>query len=295
MVKLYNRQSGKYEQEKVYREWVLKYLYETRPGKAGLELLLKRKMISSLCGFLCDSRISAKRIPGFIDSFDIDMSLCEKAVEEFKNFNEFFIRKLRPDSRPFAKNPELLLSPGDGRIKVWVDIDVERLVQIKGSFYSLQELIGDEKLSSEYRGGICLLLRLAPADYHRFHFIDGGVCGECHPMKGTYYSVNPIALKTVVSVFCRNKRAYSIHHSENFGKLLYIEIGAASVGSIIQTYVPGQRMNRGDEKGYFKFGGSTILLFLEKGRAAIDHSILEQTKIGYETKVLAGEIIGLKK
>lgn len=136
------------------------------------------------------------------------------------------------------------------------------------------------------------MLRLAPVDYHRYHFIDGGVCGESRRIKGSYYSVNPIALETVVNVFCRNKREYSILHSENFGKILSVEVGAASVGSIVQTYIPGKKVDRGDEKGYFKFGGSTVLLFLEKNRAVIDRDILEQTQIGYETRVLAGERIG---
>lgn len=160
--------------------------------------------------------------------------------------------------------------------------------------YTLEELIGDEKLASAYKGGICLLLRLAPVDYHRFHFLDSGVCGESRRIKGAYYSVNPIALKTVTSVFCRNKREYSILHSENFGNVLYVEVGATSVGSIIQTHIPGIRINKGDEKGYFKFGGSTMLLFMEKGKAVVDEDILQKTEIGYETKVLAGEIIGMK-
>lgn len=295
MIKVYSRQTGEYEIEKVAGAGVLNYLYETRSGRAGLELLVKRKLISSLSGIFFDSRFSTKRIPGFIDSFGIDMSLCEKRTDEFKSFNEFFIRRLRPEARVFHKNPQLLLCPGDGRLKAWKDIDVKRLIQIKGSFYSLQELIGDETLASEYSGGVCLLLRLAPVDYHRFHFVDGGVCNESRKIRGSYYSVNPIALKTVVSVFCRNKREYSIFDSENYGKMLYIEVGATSVGSIVQTYHPGEKMVRGDEKGYFKFGGSTVLLFLKKGRAVIDDDILEQTKMGYETRVLAGETIGQKK
>ncbi len=294
MIKLYNRRTGEYEIEKVAGAGVLKYLYGTGPGRAGLELLIKRKLYTSISGVFCNSRLSTRQIPGFITSFGIDMSLCEKKAEEFKSFNDFFIRKLKPEARVFAENPELLLCPGDGRLKAWMDIDVDRLVQVKGSSYSLKELIGDEELTSAYKGGICLLLRLAPVDYHRFHFIDGGVCGESRQINGSYYSVNPIALEKVVSVFCRNKREYSILHSENFGKILYIEVGATSVGSIVQTYTPGKKVVRGDEKGYFKFGGSTVLLFLEKGSAVIDKDIIKQTETGYETKVLAGEIIGLK-
>lgn len=294
MVKIYNRQKEAYEIEKIAGEGVIKYLYETKSGNLGLELLFKRKIITSLVGFFCNMPFSAKRIPRFINSFDIDMSLCEKGIGEFRSFNDFFIRKFKPEARLFAVEPELLLCPGDGRLKAWKDIDVDRLVQIKGSYYTLKELINDENLAGQYSGGICLLLRLAPVDYHRFHFIDSGVCGEGHRIKGQYYSVNPLALRTMFSVFCRNKREYSIFHSENFGKILYVEIGATSVGSIVQTYSANEKVKRGDEKGYFKFGGSTVLLFLEKGRVVIDNSILEQTKMGYETKVIAGEKIGIR-
>ncbi len=295
MIKLYNRRTGEYETEKVAGAGAMKYLYGTGPGKAGLELLVKRKLYSCLSGIFCDSRFSKGQIPGFIASFGIDMSFCEKKEEEFKSFNEFFIRKLKPEARVFAEDPELLPCPGDGRLKAWRDIDTDRLVQVKGFTYSLKELIGDERLAAAYRGGLCLLLRLAPVDYHRFHFVDGGVCGESHPINGYYYSVNPIALERVAYVFCRNKREYGILHSENFGKILYIEVGATSVGSIVQTYTPGKKVARGEEKGYFKFGGSTLLLFLEKGRAAIHGDILEQTEMGYETKVLAGETIGVRE
>lgn len=294
MIKFYNRQTGKYEMEKVAGAGVLQYLYGTGFGKAGLELLIKRKIFSKIAGFFCDSRFSEKRIPEFIDKFGIDMSQCENETDDFKSFNEFFTRKLRPDARIFTEDAELLLCPGDGRLKAWEEIDVKKLVQIKGFTYSLQELIGEKQLASRYSGGICLLLRLAPVDYHRYHFIDEGVCKESHRIRGHYYSVNPIALETVVNVFCRNMREYSIFDSDNFGKILYIEVGATSVGSIVQTYIPGQKVGRGDEKGYFKFGGSTVLLFLEKGRAVIDKDILEQTLIGYETRVLAGEKIGCK-
>ena len=294
MIKFYNRQTSEYEIEKIAGAGVLQYLYGTGFGKAGLELLIKRKILSRIAGFFCESRFSKKRIHGFIDKFGIDMSGCEKEADAFKNFNEFFTRKLCPDARFFTEDPEQLLCPGDGRLKAWRDIDVEKLVQIKGSTYSLQELIGEEKLAYRYNGGICLLLRLAPVDYHRYHFIDEGICKESQRIRGHYYSVNPIALKNVVDVFCRNRREYSIFHSENFGKILYVEVGAASVGSIVQTYIPGQKVGRGDEKGYFKFGGSTVILFLEKGRAVIDKDILKQTTIGYETRVLAGEKIGYK-
>lgn len=294
MIRIYNRITNKYDVEKVAGERFMKTLYNTGKGKLGLEFLIKRKLYSSLTGILCDTKVSAKKIKMFVEKFDIDMSTCIEKPEEFTSFNHFFTRKLKPEARNFNKDPNMLLSPGDGRMRVWDNVDMNKLVQVKGYHYSLKDLLGEEQLASKYQGGICIILRLAPVDYHRFHFIDSGVCTETQKIKGYYYSVNPIALNTITEVFCRNKREYSVLKSHNFGGILFMEVGATSVGTIVQTYKPGENINRGDEKGYFKFGGSTIILFLEKDRAVIDDEILKQTEMGYETKILAGEIIGRK-
>lgn len=294
MIKLYNRKTREYEIEKVAGGGLLKALYGNRVGKLGLELLVKRKFYSWLTGVVCDAGISAKKIKSFVQDFDIDMNLCPTKVEDFKSFNEFFTRRLKPEARPFDPRPHMLLSPGDGRLKAWDSIDMDKLVQVKGFTYSLKELVADHELAKKYQGGICMVLRLAPVDYHRFHFIDKGICSESKRIKGYYYSVNPVALSSIPQVFCRNKREYSILHSENFGDILYMEVGATSVGSIIQTYQPGSSIARGDEKGYFKFGGSTVILFMEKGTAKVDAEILRQTELGYEVRVLAGEVIGTK-
>lgn len=294
MIKLYNRKNKSYEIEKVAGGGLLKALYGNPAGKLGLELLVKRKLYSSLTGLFCDAPISAKNIPSFVKNYDIDMSVCPRDIEDFKSFNDFFTRKLTREARPFDERADLLLSPGDGRLKAWENINMDEVTQVKGFTYSLKELFNDADLAEKYQGGTCIILRLAPVDYHRFHFIDDGVCGESKKIKGQYYSVNPIALNAIPRVFCQNTREYSIFSSENFGDIAYIEVGATSVGSIVQTYKPGERIRRGDEKGYFKFGGSTVILFLEKGKAHIDKDILEQTEMGYEVRVLAGESIGTK-
>ncbi|HEY9061459.1 MAG TPA: phosphatidylserine decarboxylase [Pseudobacteroides sp.] len=295
MIKVYNRQTKEYEVENVAGDKFLNVLYGTVPGKVGLELLIKRKLYSSISGVFCDSRKSAGLIKKFIDGYGIDVSECRDDVCSFKNFNEFFIRKMKPHTRPFDKDASKLLSPGDGRMYAWQDIDINKLVQVKGLTYSLGDLLMDKSLAAGYEGGTLIILRLCPLDYHRFHFIDGGTCSKTIKIKGHYYSVNPAALKTIARVYCQNKREYSILKSENFGNVLYVEVGATSVGSIIQTYAPDQRVTRGDEKGYFKFGGSTLIMILKKGTVNIDDEILEQTEAGFETRVLAGEIIGNKQ
>ena len=222
------------------------------------------------------------------------MSKCADSINTYKNFNDFFIRKLLPEARPFDKNSNTLISPGDGRLLAYTNISMENLVQVKNIHYSLAELLEDNALAKEYEGGTCLVLRLCPTDYHRFHFIDNGVPLENHFIKGNYYSVNPTALERVAKLYCQNKREWSIFKSENFGDIIHVEVGATCVGSIIQSYCPNKKVSKGDEKGYFKFGGSTTILFFKPNTVDIDEDIIIQSSLGFETAVQMGEKIGVK-
>lgn len=295
MIKYYNRKNKSYEVEKVAGERVLKWTYSSPIGMKLLEAVIKKRMTSSLYGWYLDRRISRKKVYPFIRNFNIDMSNTEKDIKDYSSFNDFFYRKLKPSARTIAADPNSLISLGDGRIFVYENIDLDRLVQVKGFTYSLRELIKNDQISQKYNKGTCLILRLCPTDYHRFHFIDSGICGAPTKIKGAYYSVNPVALQKVQKLFCENKREWSTFHSDHFGDVLYVEVGATCVGSIIQTYTPQKRVNRGDEKGYFKFGGSTVILFFEPNTVKIDEDIVEQTLLGYESYVLLGEKIGVKK
>ena len=294
MIEFYNRGTKKYETEQVVGDTYLKWTYASPVGMKLLELIVKKKLFSKLYGFFCDSKISKKKIPSFIRDFGIDISLCEKKLDQFKSFNDFFTRKLTNEVRPIDKLLGSLISPGDGKLVAYDNIDLNKLVQIKGYTYSFNKLIDDPSIVSQFSEGTCLILRLSPTDCHRFYFIDNGICQETKKIKGNYYSVNPIALKAVTELFCKNKREWSIFHSDNFGDVLCVEVGATCVGSIIQTYAPRKRVKKGDEKGYFKFGGSTTILFFEKGKIKIDKDIIDQTNKGYETSVFMGEKIGEK-
>lgn len=291
MIKIYNRKTKKYETEQVAGNMYLKWIYSSPVGMKLLELIVKKKLFSKLYGFFCDSKISKKKIPSFISDFGIDMSLCEKKLNQFESFNDFFTRKL---NRPIDSVLGSLISPGDGRLVAYENIDLNKLVQIKDYTYSFNKLIDDTNIVSKFSEGTCLILRLSPTDCHRFYFIDNGICEETKKIKGDYYSVNPIALKAVTELFCKNKREWSIFHSDNVGDVLYIEVGATCVGSIVQTCIPRTRVKKGDEKRFFKFGGSTTILFFEKGKVKIDKDIIEQTNKGYETSVVMGEKIGEK-
>lgn len=294
MIKIYNRTTKQYEEEQVAGKRYIKWSYASPLGKGLTELLVKKKLFSKLYGSFCDSKRSIKNIQSFIDEFNIDMSICENSIEDFNNFNDFFARKLLPSARPIDMDSKALVSPGDGRLSAYDNIDLHKLVQVKGLTYSLEELIDDKELAKEYDGGICLILRLCPTDYHRFHFVDNGTCGPTKKITGSYYSVNPIALERIPKLFCQNKREWSLFKSENFGDIIHVEVGATCVGTIIQSYTTNAPIKKGDEKGFFKFGGSTTILFFKKGIIKIDKEILEQSALGYETKVLMGETIGTK-
>lgn len=294
MIKVYNRKTNAYDIEQVAGLKYINWSYSSPVGKSFLELFIKKKMFSKLYGNYCDSSLSKKKIQKFIDEFNIDMSLCKNNINDFNNFNDFFARTLTSEARPIDYNENILVSPGDGRLSAFEDINLDKIVQIKGYTYSLKELIDDPEVAEKFEGGTCLILRLCPTDYHRFHFVDSGTCGETKKISGFYYSVNPIALNNVSDLFCKNKREWSLFNSDNFGEILHVEVGATCVGTILQTYTPGKRVKKGDEKGYFKFGGSTTILFFKKGAVKIDKDIVEQTSLGFETKVNMGETIGHK-
>lgn len=294
MINVYNRKTKKYDLENVAGEKYIKWAYETPLGKGLTELIIKKKLFSKIYGLYCDSKFSRKKILPFIKNFNIDMSISFKKENEFKNFNDFFIRELDKASRPIDKDKNSLISPGDGRLTCYTHISMNDIIQVKDITYSLSELIQNNKIANEYEGGTCLVLRLCPIDYHRFHFIDWGTCEKSKFIPGNYYSVNPSALERIAKLYCQNKREWSIFHSENFDDIIYVEVGATCVGSIIQNYKPNTTVNKGDEKGYFKFGGSTTILFFKPNTITIDKDILVQSSLGFETKVNMGEKIGIK-
>ena len=292
MIKYFNRKIKNYEIEKVAGEKYLEWSYSCPIGVTVLELIAKKKFFSNIYGFFCDTKLSTSKIDSFTKDFNIDMSISQKQISDFSSFNDFFTRKLLNTARPITDNRNILTSPGDGKALAYENIDIDNLIQVKGYTYSLKELICDEALAKKYAGGTCLVLRLCPTDYHRFHFIDDGICSPSKQIKGDYYSVNPIALNKIAQIFCRNKREISLFNSDNFGNVIILEVGATGVGSIVQTYTANERAYKGDEKGYFKFGGSTTILFFEPNTVKIDDDIITQTNMGFESAVLMGENIG---
>lgn len=290
-IQYYERESGQLKTEKVAGEKWLVWLYYNPVGEATLWALAKRKLVSAIYGTMMDRPSSAKKIHPFIDDFDIDMSVTRE--QEFNSFNDFFTRKLKDDARPVDTNSKSVVSPADGKILAYADISNTDFI-IKGYRFDVSTFLNNPELAQKYRDGALLIIRLAPVDYHRFHFPVSGHVSPNTKIDGAYYSVNPFALRKKAEIFCLNKREYTILSNPLFGDVVVAEVGATMVGSIIQTF-KGSSVNKGDEKGYFKFGGSTVVLLFTKSKIHIDEDLLINTSKGYETTVKMGERIGAER
>jgi phosphatidylserine decarboxylase len=287
-IKYYERENGQLKTEKVPGEKWLVWLYNNPMGEATLWTLAKRKLVSSVYGKMMDRNSSAKRIHPFIEDFDIDMSGVKE--QEFNNFNDFFTRKLKDNARPVDTSFNVVVSPADGKMLAYADISKSDFV-IKGFRFDVSSFLDNAVLAQKYRDGTLIIIRLAPVDYHRFHFPVSGNLTPNKKIEGDYYSVNPFALRKKAEIFCLNKREYTILSNPLFGDVIMAEVGATMVGSIVQTY-NGSSVNKGEEKGYFKFGGSTVVLLFEKSKISVDNDLLINTAKGYETAVKMGERIG---
>ena len=290
-IQYYERESGQIKTEKVAGEKWLVWLYYNPIGEATLWALAKRKLVSSIYGNMMDRTSSAKKIHPFIEDFDIDMSVAQE--QEFNNFNDFFTRKLKDDARPIDTSSNIVVSPADGKILAYADISNSDFI-IKGYRFDVSSFLDNPDLAQKYHDGALLIIRLAPVDYHRFHFPVSGNLSPNKKIDGDYYSVNPFALRKKAEIFCLNKREYTILSNPLFGDVVMAEVGATMVGSIEQTF-KGSSVNKGEEKGYFKFGGSTVVLLFEKSKIHIDEDLLINTAKGYETTVKMGERIGEEK
>lgn len=290
-VQYYDRESGLLKTEKVAAEKLLVWLYNNSVGEATLSTLVKRKLVSSIYGKRMDRPSSAKKIQAFIEEFDIDRSSFQK--QEFSSFNDFFSRRLKNNARPVDTNATVVVSPADGKLLAFADVSKSDFI-IKGHRFNVLSFLNNAELAQKYLDGTLVILRLAPPDYHRFHFPISGVVSPITRIDGDYYSVNPLALREMTEIFCLNKREFTILTNPLFGDVVVAEVGATMVGSIVQTYT-GSVVNKGEEKGYFKFGGSTVVLLFEKNKIRIDDDLLMNTAKAYETEVKMGERIGEAK
>lgn len=272
-------------QNSIKKERMLSFLYQTTPGRSFLKVLCAPS-VSKIVGIMLDSRLSRLLITPFVRYNDIDMTLFER--RRFHSYNDFFTRKLVPGARNIDMVQNHLISPCDGKLSAY-RIKSDSTFHIKGTRYALSELLKNKELAKRFSGGLCLVFRLCVDDYHRYVFFDDGITLGKVRIDGALHTVRPIALAHC-NVYKENSREYTLQKTDNFGLCIYMEIGAMLVGKIVNH--PLKSFSRGDEKGYFEFGGSTIVLLLQKNTAKPDGLFLENTKAGIETAVKLGQKIG---
>lgn len=236
-----------------------------------------------------DDPDSASQINDFINFHQLDMSEVLLPVEKFNNFNEFFYRQLKPDARPCsaANEPRIVVSPADCRSVVFDQLNEATEIWVKGREFSIERLLGKAypEDAHRYKNGGLAIFRLAPQDYHRFHIPVDGVIGTPKTIEGEYYTVNPMAIRSALDVYGENVRILVPIDSTAHGRVMVVCVGAMMVGSTVITRKAGEKVSRGEELGYFKFGGSTLLVLFEDGMVNFDSDLVENSRGPLETLV----------
>lgn len=265
---------------------LLRALYTNLVGRAFLKALVN-PWVSKIGGRLLDTKLSTIAIKSFVKNNGIDLNIYKK--DRFDSYNDFFTREIKPEYRPVNMDSRTLIAPCDSKLTVF-NIDSNSHFTIKNTEYTVKSLLRDSRLAEKYQGGKALLFRLTVDDYHHYIYMDDGIKTHNRKIKGRLHTVNPVA-NDFYPIYKENQREYCILRSKTFGDICVVEIGALMVGKIV-NHDQKAKVIRGQEKGYFEFGGSSIMVFLEKDKAVIDEDIVENSSDGYETKVKMGERIG---
>lgn len=296
----FDRITQKECEEKVYGSKALNFIYGSQWynklfGLSLLHSIGKWPFFSRLYGYLQKSNRSKSKIIPFINEYHVDPSEFLNPVDSFNSFNDFFCRHLNSKARPIDPRPNVAVIPADGRYYFYQNIDEVEGFIVKGKKFNLGTLLGDEIIAKKYQKGSMVLARLCPSDYHRFHFPCQCIPSESKVINGWLYSVNPLAVKQYINTFTENKRSICSLKTDLFGTVYYIEVGATNVGTIHETYTPFKEYKKGDEKGYFSFGGSALVLLFESEIIRFDADLIEATKRGIEIRCLLGQSMGISK
>ena len=283
-----DRATGERVTESVMGDGALKFAYETMLGRTLWPVLFGSKAISAIMGLYYDSPMSKKAIGQLAGIPGCLVEEAEMSPDEYESFNAFFTRKLKPGARPVGEG---FTSPADGRLMLYLGADAKRPFPLKGATKSLNNIVGPDN-APDFADGLydIAVVRLAPVDYHRFHFPCD--CTTPEPplaIPGEYHSVNPIALLKRPDVYVDNERQV-VACDADFGRFWMIDVGAFGVGTIVQTY-NGVKHAKGEERGYFKFGGSTVVVVTRAGALSFDADLVANSAAGLETRVRCGERI----
>lgn len=270
------------------QERILSALYDHAAGRLLLKILTA-PWVSKAGGWLLSTRISRLAVGPFARRSGIDLG--EYLGAPYHSFNEFFSRRIRPELRPIPENPELFISPCDSRLTA-LPITPDSRFTLKGTEYTLASLLRNEELAERFSGGWCLIFRLCVDDYHRYCYVADGEKEDNTFLPGVLHTVNPIACGHY-PIYKENAREYAVLHTEYWGDILMMEVGALMVGKIVNHH-GAARVARGQEKGFFQFGGSTVVLLTQKNRLNLDAPYPENSEQGIETRVRYGQPIGKK-
>ncbi|WP_083805735.1 archaetidylserine decarboxylase [Roseobacter sp. SK209-2-6] len=281
-----DRETGKTFEEVVLGEKWIRWAYQNASAKPVEKLLFRSSFISCLMGAWFDSGLSKGKIRTVVEELSIDMDEALDPIGSFNSFNNFFIRRLKPEARPFSTDPAEVVSPADGRVLVFPVLNEDVFVPVKGHPMSVRSMLPG--IAERFVGGALAIVRLCPADYHRYHFPAAGRISQAQDLAGDLHSVNPIALGAGPDVFGENKRSWTLIENERLGSYCFVEVGAFGVGSIVNTRTSGE-VQKMDEKGYFKFGGSTVVVVFEPGKIAFSDDLIRNSAMGRETLVKVGQ------
>ena len=266
---------------------LLSFLYTNIFGRMLLKPLIQPQ-VSKLAGRYLSSAHSKWLISKFIERNEINMDIYEEC--DYSSFNDFFTRKIKPDCRPVPEDLDVLISPCDCLATVY-PIQENTTFSIKNTEYTLRSLLRSPRLAKRFRGGYAYILRLTVEDYHRYLYSVSGKQSKNYHIDGTFHTVNPIA-NDYLPIYKENTREYTLIHSKEFGDVLQMEVGALLVGKI-SNHKQSTVVTRGEEKGFFEYGGSTIVVLTQKGRVTPRSDLLTNSKNGYETKVLQAHPLGI--
>ncbi len=291
-IRYFNRHTQAIETEQVYGERFLRWAYGNPLGAIALAALIKRRVFSQWYGCRMSTPESAARIQPFIARYGLDPAEFADPPDSYVSFNEFFYRKLKPAARPIDADAASVVFPADGR-----HLGFERAADIQGVFvkgqrFDLAALLGDAQLAARYADGTLVLSRLCPVDYHRFHFPVAGTPGATRTLDGPLFSVSPIALRQHLEYLWTNKRTFTRLETQRFGTVLLLEIGATCVGTIAQTFHADNPVAKGEEKGYFAFGGSSTITLFEPGAIRLDADLREHSAKQTELYARVGSRMG---
>lgn len=292
-IRYFDRYDRTTKTEKVFGERWLRFAYDNPVGRFAVWLFAKRRLFSWYYGRQMNREGSDIHIFKFIADYNVDVSEFAKSPFEFNTFNQFFHRALKPEARPIAQGAGVAVLPADGRHLAFPDVDKAAGFYVKGSKFTLEELLGDKDLAARFAGGSLLISRLCPSDYHRFHFPVSGIPSEAKLVKGSLYSVSPIALRRNILYLVQNKRFITLIEAPDFGTVAMIEVGATNVGSIVESFVAGRAAVKGEEKGMFAFGGSCVITLFKPGRIIFDADLVEQSAHCTETYARMGDRLGV--